>query len=181
MKNKLLFISVLLLFALIFASCTPEAAEKLVEGVAAADPSTAPNAHAQYFEIDENGAVSLKDKTIVPVSLIIPQKVDEKEVKSVKDCKESTFTSVRIPGNVKTIEDNAFFGCTSLTSVIIDSGVESIGEDAFVGCTALEMVQIYSSGISIDRDAFPDREMECWYLGTEYDSIDDIREYIKNH
>jgi hypothetical protein len=48
--------------------------------------------------------------------------------------------SYTISDNVKTINANAFYGCTKLTSVIIPNTVTSIEKYAFNGCTKLESV-----------------------------------------
>ena len=42
-----------------------------------------------------------------------------------------------MPSRVKTIEDCAFGGCSSLTSIIIPATVTSIGHSAFYGCKNL--------------------------------------------
>jgi len=63
----------------------------------------------------------------------------------------NTFT---IPNSVISIEDNAFYGCTSLTSIIIPNSVSSIGENAFSYCTNLTSVNIPNNVSSIGNDAF---------------------------
>lgn len=42
-----------------------------------------------------------------------------------------------IPDTVKSIEDNAFFGCSSLIGITIPDGVIDIGTSAFEGCSSL--------------------------------------------
>lgn len=44
-----------------------------------------------------------------------------------------------IPGNVKNIEDWAFFCCERLKEVIIPGSVKRIGVEAFRGCTNAEI------------------------------------------
>lgn len=49
---------------------------------------------------------------------------------------------VTFGNDVKTIEEEAFSGCTGLISVSIPEGVESVGSYAFYDCTSLETVSI---------------------------------------
>ena len=52
----------------------------------------------------------------------------------------SGIRNVIIPDGATTIDDYAFYNCTSLTSVIIPEGVTSIGDYAFYNCTSLTSV-----------------------------------------
>ena len=63
-------------------------------------------------------------------------------------------TDLVIPDSVMSINDAAFFGCTSLTSVTIPDGVTSIGSAAFYGCSSLTSVTIPDSVTSIGSSAF---------------------------
>ncbi len=55
---------------------------------------------------------------------------------------------------VTSIDDNAFYGCTSLTSVTIHTRVTSIGNQVFSGCSGLTSVTIPASVTSIGNQAF---------------------------
>jgi hypothetical protein len=46
------------------------------------------------------------------------------------------------PDSVTTIDNYAFFGCTSLASIEIPDSVMTIGEYAFHGCTCLASIGI---------------------------------------
>ena len=59
-----------------------------------------------------------------------------------------------IGGNVESIGDYAFWGCSGLTSVTIGNSVKSIGEYAFAGCSSLTSVTIGNSMTSIGSSAF---------------------------
>ena len=63
-------------------------------------------------------------------------------------------TQVTIPDSVTTIEDYAFYWCTSLTSVRIGNGVTSIGECAFESCWSLTSISIPDSVTTIGCRAF---------------------------
>jgi len=177
MKKISVFILLSLVLALAIISCTPEMAEKIAAGIPSVD-SIDPNKDAGLFDITAEGAVSLKSNATVPDSLLIPQKVGDIEVKSVIAPCTGTFTSVTIPGNVKTIGSYAFMACTNLKTITIESGVNSIGDGAFIGCNALTMVVINSANINIHQQAFPAGTYECWYLFQSYEDIAAIRSHI---
>ena len=63
-------------------------------------------------------------------------------------------TSVTIPDSVTTIEEDAFYYCTSLTSVTIPDSVTTIEEGAFYYCTSLTSVTIPDSVTAIGVCAF---------------------------
>ena len=88
--------------------------------------------------------------------------------------------TVRLPGDVSVIENEAFYNCTDMESVTIPASVMRIGRGAFYGCTHLTDVyyegtaedwnnitidanngpltgaNIYFAGIAIDASNFPD-------------------------
>ena len=66
----------------------------------------------------------------------------------------SSLTSVTIPNSVTSIGAYAFFECSSLTSVTIPNSVTSIYLEAFSGCKSLTSVTIPNSVTSIGTKAF---------------------------
>lgn len=61
---------------------------------------------------------------------------------------------ITIPGNVKSISNCAFNGCSGLTSVKISDGAASIGRGAFENCSSLKSIKIPDSVTSIGEWAF---------------------------
>ena len=75
------------------------------------------------------------------------------------DC--TALTSIKIPASVKTIEEAAFKGCSSLATVTFEKGsqLKTIGGDsyssgAFSDCTALKSIEIPASVETIEVVAF---------------------------
>ena len=61
--------------------------------------------------------------------------------------------SVIIPDGITSIDDSAFFGCSSLTSITIPDSITSIGSYAFYGCSFVDII-LPDSVTSIDSGAF---------------------------
>lgn len=59
-----------------------------------------------------------------------------------------------IPGEVKTIADEAFYYCTSLKTIVIPDGVTSIGSNAFGNCYKLSSVILPDSVTFLGSGAF---------------------------
>lgn len=71
----------------------------------------------------------------------------------VPDIKGAVIT-LEIMKGVTVIEDEAFFGCTSLNEVLIADTVENIGPKGFAYCTSLKQINIPSSVKEIGKLAF---------------------------
>ena len=88
------------------------------------------------YSSDESGVLFNKDKTELIMAPVV------------------ISGSYIIPNSVTSIDDNAFYCCTSLESVTIPDSVTSIGDSAFTACTSLESVTIPKSVTSIGDYAF---------------------------
>ena len=67
---------------------------------------------------------------------------------------ESGLRSVRVPGRVREVGENAFYNCALLETAELADGVETICKSAFYGCTALHTVIIPTSVTKIEMSAF---------------------------
>ncbi len=61
---------------------------------------------------------------------------------------------IKFDGNVTSIGNSAFEGCTGITSVTIGNGVKGIGAETFSGCTGLASITIPNSVTRIGGSAF---------------------------
>ena len=75
-----------------------------------------------------------------------------------------SLTSITIPDSVTSIGDRVFSDCSSLTSITIGNSVTSIGWSAFYNCSSLTSIMIPNSVTSIEYGAFCD----CSSLKTIY-------------
>ena len=73
-------------------------------------------------------------------------------------------TDVTLPGSLKTIGNDAFWGCHGLTSVVIPEGVTTIGAYAFEQCTSIETITVPASATELGNRAFITWE----YYGDDY-------------
>ena len=89
--------------------------------------------------------------------LIIPQSIDGKQVHTIGSnafCDDGyKFYDVFIPGSIRSIEEDAFHGCSINNTLVISEGVVSIGSRAF-GETNLTTIKLPDSLESIGSAAF---------------------------
>ena len=97
------------------------------------------------FTKDEKKLIVYPPKKDVTV-YVIPDGVTSIENYAFYGC--SSLTSIEIPHGVMSIGDNAFFGC-SLTSINIPNSVTSIGRCAFYNCSSLTSIKIFSDTVEI--------------------------------
>ena len=66
----------------------------------------------------------------------------------------SKITSIEIPNSVTRISQNAFYDCSSLSSITIPNSVVTIGSHAFYSCGSLSNITLPNSITSIGKCAF---------------------------
>ena len=76
-------------------------------------------------------------------SVFIPNSVETIGIAAFTGCAD--LKTVRLPVQLKIIEEYTFSDCKSLTSIDIPEGVTSIGDDAFANCILLNEITIPSS------------------------------------
>ena len=113
------------------------------------------------YSLKDNIATVIRQSSIISDGIIIPSFVEYNgiiySVTSIDDyafynC--SSLTSVTISTSVTSIGDYAFSGCSSLSSITIPDGVTSIGAYAFYNCSSLESITISAGVTSIGNYAF---------------------------
>lgn len=65
-----------------------------------------------------------------------------------------SVTDVTLPSSLKTIGNDAFWGCYGLTSVVIPEGVTTIGAYAFEQCSAIKTITVPASATELGNRAF---------------------------
>ena len=86
-------------------------------------------------------------------SLILPNTLTE--IKSYA-LSESTLVTISIPASVETIEENAFYSCTSLKTVTFEKGsqLKTIQYCTFENCASLTSIEIPASVETIEIGSF---------------------------
>ena len=122
------------------------------------DPDVIPSDEG-YFTVNETGETitGLSDTGKTQTELVIPYKIDGKEITSIGTdaflgC--TSLKSINISNSVTSIGNAAFSDCTSLTSINIPNSVTSIGNYAFSNCDSLTSINIPNSVTSIGKFAF---------------------------
>lgn len=96
----------------------------------------------------------------------------------------SSIKSIRIPGSIKNIAENAFEHCINLEDVQIDEGVQTIKSTAFSQCGKIKEIDLPSSVTKIESGAFRGcKSLEIFnygenivvadsaFLGTKFDGV----------
>ena len=76
-----------------------------------------------------------------------------------------------IPNSVKTIDDYAFSGCSSIENVYIGNSVSSIKKNTFLNCSAITNLHLVDGDIElyIDEEALKESPIHYLYLGRNID------------
>ena len=110
------------------------------------------------FVLLDNGSysVAVKAGATLPETVYLPKTYNEKAVTVVAAGAfiGSGVKNVCIPSNIKTVGENAFYGCESLESVYFYKGVEEIQAGAFYNCKGLKELNLPSSLKVIGNSAF---------------------------
>lgn len=98
----------------------------------------------------------LRDKELeyIPANYLSHASIALKDIKipkQVKYIEEYAFylctglENILIPGNVQSIDNSAFSNCSYLETVILEEGVKAIGDYCFSGCSNLENIYLPAS------------------------------------
>ena len=114
---------------------------------------------ALFYTVDENGNATITgiSNLFMDDELVIPEVIDGHPVVAIGasafKSSKNAFSSVVIPGSVKTIAEYAFNNKGGLKSITLGKGIETIGDYAFSG-TDIESITIPDSVTSMGSDAF---------------------------
>lgn len=97
-------------------------------------------------------------------------------IESINGFDAPGIKKVIIPGNVKSIDEGAFFVCKQLEEVIIQEGLLSIGETAFSECVNLKHIVLPKTLQTIGRFAFS--HCEALTSITIPDGVTTLSDYI---
>ncbi len=80
---------------------------------------------------------------------------------SLKSIERSAFgfaglEEIEIPGRVKQIGKQAFYGCKNMKTAILHEGIETLNSGIFTSCDNLERVELAASIKNLDSDIFED-------------------------
>lgn len=151
-RKKLLSLSLAACLALAPASVMPKGS---AQGFAI-------SAHAQetqgleYTELTPS-TVAVTGYTGEESALVIPSKIDEKNVAAIADSAfaySESLESIELPGTVKTIGEKAFSHCYKLKEIKLPGSVTAVGQSAFESCISLTKAELSQSVTSIGHSAF---------------------------
>ena len=121
--------------------------------------------------LESNAIVSLKRSGNSMKSIFGSQVTEYMLGGNVQTIGQSAFdgctcmTSIFIPNSVKSIGHNAFRDCSGLTSITIPESVQSIGVYAFDGCSSLTSVIVgWETPITIEQNTFSNRKNATLYV-----------------
>ena len=151
MKRLILLISLLLLSALMLASCNDRPPAE----------TTAENPDGLAFFLRDDGTYAVEIGQARYLSrIVIPATYRGAAVTEIGrfggdgEEKNTTLTEMVIPDSVTVIGDRAFYRCEALRKVTLGAGVGEIGEEAFAQCKALGEITIPESVEVIGESAF---------------------------
>ncbi len=102
----------------------------------------------RFSSVDGGYRVSAKN-SYIEGEIIIPLEYNGAKVVQIGSFSNTNITSITIPQDVASINDEAFKDCSQLVSITLPNSIESIGSGAFENCTGLKSVVIPDSVTSI--------------------------------
>ncbi|MBQ6824872.1 MAG: leucine-rich repeat domain-containing protein, partial [Clostridia bacterium] len=108
--------------------------------------------------------------------LIVPEKIDDLPVKAYSppysfNSISPTTVSVKLPGSLIIIGENAFSNDLTLTSIHLPEGLIEIGDNAFDSCIKLSELKLPSTIRKIGSSAFQHTKMESLIIPASIEEI----------
>ncbi|MGN0275092.1 MAG: leucine-rich repeat protein [Chordicoccus sp.] len=122
--------------------------------VGAAETKTSGNFE---YKVKDDGTIGIAKYTGNETNVTIPETIEGKKVTSIEEqafYKCTSLQQITIPDGMTYIGSHAFARCTSLTQITIPNGVTSIEQGAFEGCTSLQEITIPDGVTRIQEKAF---------------------------
>ena len=145
MKSK---ISIFLSLFFIFIGCTLDTDKEYEYG----------NFVFKHIDKQSVSFCGLHSEAKLSGTLYIPETIYGLNVVKIEEQKYGSkykdIVSIVIPSTVRTIGDNAFFGCSSIETISIPDGVTTIGNKAFMHCSSLKEISLPASVKEIGESAF---------------------------
>ncbi len=96
----------------------------------------------------EDGTLEITGYIGTETELVIPSKIDGKEVSSIgwytfSNC--DSLTAIEFPKKLRRIGGAAFAGCNGLEEILLPEGMEYIEDSAFAGCSNLQNITVEDS------------------------------------
>ncbi|MBO4355862.1 MAG: leucine-rich repeat domain-containing protein [Clostridia bacterium] len=142
-RQKLLLLGSVILFAIIFILIVPEFRDT--------------NDVRYTYHILEDGTISIEGCKSAPSKLTVPESIDGytvTEIYSNAFSNSDSLKTITLPATVKRISAEAFYNCQKLKKVTLNEGIEFIGEEAFAYCSYLKEINLPKSLKIIGSDAF---------------------------
>ena len=88
------------------------------------------------------------------IEIKVPENIKKINEKAFSKCKK--LKNVILPQNIKSIKEGTFYYCENLIDINIPQNVETIEREAFGGCEKISQINIPNSVVNIEAGAFED-------------------------
>jgi hypothetical protein len=129
----------------------------------------------EYFTVNDDGAITaFCGQANTQGEVVIPNKVNGQTVTSIgsrafEGCNATTYY---LPNTIDTVEENAFYSCTSLTDFYMSDNIMQISDSSFTGCENFTTLHV---------NAYFKPRLRLSWLASKVDQYDTIINNYKNN